>query len=287
MERFLENEDEAEMSEKLLDSDQDLLNMIVQEVRNSQTELDRMTIATQLLERARNEIPGITPQPLSHLYLLALQGDLLESPLFREFMLTLKKTPSDMLRRLLPTLSPFLDDDDRVQLDSISNELEDVLNSIQNQNQSIKSKHDVRNITMRTTVVAQKVELSTHTASISEEEKKYSVVLDQFIEWMENYMEDNIVSVNEIMFPEVIVYDGLYADSMVFMPRARSAIERALSAPQDYLNCECCKETEEVSDFAVGLAWLHYLITWKGYHTVNPTSDSSIISALSGIRHYN
>jgi origin recognition complex subunit 3 len=247
VERFLEDEDEAEISKELLDSDNDLLNAVLKEVRNSQLRLDRMTIAAQLLERARNEIPGLTPQPLSHLYLLALQGDLLESPLFREFMLALKKTSSDLLSHIVPLLLPFLRADDQEQWESASVDLGNVLSAMQDPNQPIKSKHNVRNVTMRTTVVAQKVELSTHTASISEDEKKYSVVLDRFVELIERYMTENIVSVNDIMFSEIIVYDGLYPDSMVFMPRARSAIERALSAPQDYLNCDCCKETEEVS----------------------------------------
>jgi origin recognition complex subunit 3 len=245
VERFLEDADWAEISAKLLDSDRDLMNVVIQEVRNSQILLSRMTSACQVLERSRNEMPGMAPLPLSQIYLHAIKGGLLESPIFREFLLILKKSPSDLLTKLLDTLAPFFSGDRKAQLDSLLTELQQILRSAKYAD-PIKSTHDLRNITMRTTVIAQKVELSTQAANISEDEKNYSAVLDRFCEWFETYMKESIVSVSDVIFSEILVYDKIYADGAVFLPKARFSIERALSAPHDYLGCDCCKKAEEV-----------------------------------------
>jgi origin recognition complex subunit 3 len=177
---------------------------------------------------------------------MALQDGLLASPLYREFTLALRKTASDMLPKLLAAVRPFVEDEHLEKVNSISRQLEELLESVPENKQPLKSKHDVRNQTMRTTVVAQKVELSIHKASVSEEEAKYSVIVDEFVELVNSFLSENILSVKDVLFSEIIFYDDTHADSAVFLPKARPALERALASPQDYLGCDCCKRTEEV-----------------------------------------
>jgi origin recognition complex subunit 3 len=245
VERFLVDPDGAEISAKMLDSNRDLLHVVIQEVKNSQILLSHMATACQVLERCRNEIPGLLPLPLSQVYMQAMDGGLLESPMFRELLLVLKKSSSDLLTSLISALTSFFIGEHKDQLDLLSTELQQILENAENAD-PIKSRHDIRNITMRTTVIAQKVELSKHAANISDDEKRYSAVLDRFCDWFESFMKESIISVKDVIFSEILLYDKHYADGAVFLPKARFCIERALSSPHDYLGCDCCKKTEEV-----------------------------------------
>lgn len=210
-----------------------------------------MTTASQVLEGVRNLIPGLTPQSLSQLYIAAFKGDLLESTIFRELVLSLKKTSSDLLANLLTCISSFLSqspfsEDRQIQCDNILKGLESLLQKVSSTELPLRSKHDLRNQTFRTTVVAQKVGLQIHETRVSEHAAKYSEILENFVEWFKEYMKDALVSIDDILFAEIIVYDNTYPDSAVFTPRSRPALERALSSPHDYLNCDCCTQTEEV-----------------------------------------
>ena len=196
--------------------------------------------------------------------------------------MSLKKMWSNMLTQMLRTILPsFADGEHRKTCENLSAELRELQNTLEDPDRVIKSKHDVRNVTMRTTVIAQKVELSTHTASISAEEKAYSDILDRFVDWIETYMKENLVSIHDMLFSEIIIYDTIYADSAVFLPKARAAAERALLAPQDYLNCDCCSQREEVRRVK---PLSNYSLT-KGaeHYTFNSTCDGTLVSIVSGV----
>lgn len=105
---------------------------------------------------------------------------------------------------------------------------------------NLRSGHDIQQLSLRTTVVAQKVELSQHTATLTEAEVNYTSLLDDFHDALKDHVSQNVRDPQQ-MFPiEVLMYDlpSTYRD--VFNPQPRFAVERGLSRPHDYLGSECC-----------------------------------------------
>jgi origin recognition complex subunit 3 len=236
--------DNIDAAESLLDSDQELLSLLQTEIRESGMKLKVMTDSVRLLEVAKSQFAGSTSaQPFSSLYISALGGDLRGSALMREFLLGIKKAPSNVLTQILSCITPFIADDHQKTLNPIRLQFKSLLQKVGDSRDGLKSQYDLKNETLRTTVVAHKVELSRHKANISEEDAAYSKIIGEFHDWLAEYLEDTLIPASEIPFSEVLVYDSRGPDKAVFMPRHRYVVERALSSPHDYLNCECCRAT--------------------------------------------
>jgi origin recognition complex subunit 3 len=242
-----------ETIKKLLDSDEFLFDVVIDDLGRSRKALDNMTIAVQALEAARNVVPGLPKMPLSTLYLHGLEGDLQGSPILREFLLSVKKSPSDMMEKMIFAIEPILASTPwSEELSAISHQLEALLKTTGHSKEPLRSQHDIRHETLRTTVVAQKVALSRQKANISGIEVKYSEILEKFHDQLQRYFEQELKGNKDSYFSEMFIYDIRGPDRSVFTPKTRHAIERALSSPHDYLNCECCRSSknsmnEEVS----------------------------------------
>merc|ERR1712000_106404 len=103
----------------------------------------------------------------------------------------------------------------------------------------MRSEHDIRNDTLRTTVVAQKVQLSRHKAKLSEKDEAYSKIVTAFHDLLSN-MFGNLQNPLDMFGNEILIYDLRMPHRASLMSKPRFAIERALSSPHDYLNCQCC-----------------------------------------------
>lgn len=92
--------------------------------------------------------------------------------------------------------------------------------------------------TIRTTVIDQKVQLSKNSASLSKQDAAFSKLIDMLVTAITSYFdfESPYHDGHEIWF-----YDAKSPYRETFTPRPRHAIERALSAPHDYLGCSCCR----------------------------------------------
>jgi origin recognition complex subunit 3 len=231
-------------AELLLDSDQHLFSFVMSEIRKSRIKLKVMTDSVRLLEAAKSQFTSSTSrQPLSSLYISALGGDIRGSAMLREFLLGIKKAPSNVLTQILSRITPFVADEYQKSLDPIRLQFKKLLQKVGDSKDTLKSQYDLKNETLRTTVVAHKVELSRHKANISEEDAAYSEIIDNFHDWLADYLHDSLLPASEIPFSEILIYDSRGPDKAVFMPKHRYVIERALSSPHDYLNCKCCKNT--------------------------------------------
>ena len=104
----------------------------------------------------------------------------------------------------------------------------------------LRSGEDLQNATLRTTVVAKKVELSKQKSTMTKGDAAYSALLGQFLETFEQYLDEALVAPNTLVFNEIFIYDLKSPHRDVFMPKPRFAVERALAAPHDYLDCDCC-----------------------------------------------
>jgi origin recognition complex subunit 3 len=225
-------------------SDNQLRRAIPQHVEEARCMLEEVANATKLLHVARGQIASLSSIPISSLHLQALAGELKGSALLREFLLSIKKSSSNILSRMLSVMTPFVSaPEDQKSLDDIRRLLNALLQQAGASEAPLKSQYDLKNETMRTTVVAHKVELSRHRANMSADDAAYSKIVDQFHDWMATYMDEKLVAASDILLNEIVMYDGRGPDKAVFMPRNRFVVERALSSPHDYLSCECCRGT--------------------------------------------
>ncbi|KAI0200079.1 origin recognition complex subunit 3 N-terminus-domain-containing protein [Astrocystis sublimbata] len=140
----------------------------------------------------------------------------------------------------------------------------------------LRSQYSGQSKIVRTTVVAQKVQLSHDTAALTDLDKSYTDLIHSFLEQLETTM--SIGGACDMPFHEVWFYDSKTPYRDVFIPRPRNVFERALSRPHDYLGCTCCKEGKSHDSHIVpttAILYQMYLETgtlinvgdlWSAYH---------------------
>ncbi|KAJ4296284.1 Origin recognition complex subunit 3 [Kalmusia sp. IMI 367209] len=224
---------------KLLDSDRFLYASITDHVASGRDALSSLDQATIVLACIRESL-GMTPKVrLSSIWTRAASGELLGSPLLRETMLALKKTPSDKLKLLIDSLKDLVGDEIHIDLKTIQQDLETLIQE-NGSSGPLRSQDDVRNESVRTTIVAQKVLLSKHKAALSEQDRAYSEIVAKLHEQLDEYFTSTFIDPRTLFLYEILVYDLKSPHTEVFQPKPRLAIERALATPHDYLGCECC-----------------------------------------------
>jgi origin recognition complex subunit 3 len=224
---------------KLLESDQGLFQNICRQVGKTRDALASICHAAQVLSCIRESLqltPNVRP---STVWIRAVSADLLESPLLRETMLALKKVTSDKMVHLLGDLSLLDDSKSRLQANHILEQLHSLLEQ-HGTSTPLRTQDDVRNDSVRTTVVAQKVLLSKHKAALSEQDKAYSRLVTQLHEGLVGFFSDALVDPNDLLYSEILMYDLKSPHLEVFQPKPRFSIERAMASPHDYLGCDCC-----------------------------------------------
>ncbi|TKA66944.1 hypothetical protein B0A49_09364 [Cryomyces minteri] len=158
----------------------------------------------------------------------------------RDLLLSVKKSSSDVLSALLEDFVALDDKKLSSAVMKLQAQLKRLLDSSQGTSTPLRSEHDLHHSTLRTTVVAQKVELRKQKSDLSKKDSAYSEFLKQFYDLIEIYFSDTLINPKDLFLHEVFLYDLKSPHRDVFMPKPRFAIERALSAPHDYLDCECC-----------------------------------------------
>lgn len=191
---------------------------------------------------------------LSSLWIRAASAEMLESSLFRETMLYLKKMSPEKFLKLLETWSSEDLDSFYFKLDlkRYASEL-DALIEANDGSIDFRNQHDVANESLRTTVVAQKVLLSKHKATLSAQDKAYSDLVGQLHMQLGSFFSYWFITPRGLVLSDILMYDLKSPHTEVFQPRPRFAIERALSSPHDYLGCDCCG-TDRVGGEGISLS---------------------------------
>ncbi len=224
---------------ELLESDESLVNTCTLRARDAQQALSRLSYAVQVLHRIRQLLVISPNMRLSSIWARAASGDIVRSPLLRETMLSIKKIPSDRLIQLLTCLETLRGDYFTIDILPFRQQLEELL-AQNDASTPLRTQHDVRNDSLRTTVVAQKVLLSKHKAALSEQDKAYSELVTRFHDELDQYFESAFIDPRALFMSDVLIYDLKSPHLEVFQPKPRFAIERALASPHDYLGCTCC-----------------------------------------------
>jgi origin recognition complex subunit 3 len=231
---------------------------------------------TRLL-RAMHVLSVATGEPVGKIdiYLKAFKGTLSDSDNVRTVLDSVKKMSPDALMSFMERIegametgSPDLDLEGWLNEDSDSEFLEE-MKDIQKQvaalvkgsakvGKRVQSSYAVHSKGLRTTVIAQKVQLSYEKSTLSKEDIEYTALIDRCSRVLEQYFTfDNP---QDLFLSEVWLYDSLSPYRDVFTPRPRFVIERALSAPQDYLeSCEADGEALSANKPASAILYQMYL----------------------------
>lgn len=125
-------------------------------------------------------------------------------------------------------------------LADLRDEVEGLLERAKSHATTLKSKYSAQSRVMRTTVVAQKVQLSQDTATLTEEDKGYTKAIDTLLAILSQALQCD--AIDSLFLHEAWVFDNKSPYRDVFVPRPGATFNRALSRPHDYLACACCSK---------------------------------------------
>jgi origin recognition complex subunit 3 len=238
---ILEEED-AERVRKLLESDEDLLLEAKKQIQNGKESLCKLTTTLDIIRAIQECLPNTPTLPKSSLFIQAMSCKLRGSAMIRILLLSIRKAQSDMASTLMEAVSSIEDVSITFKSDVtlLKDQLDALLVDKTGKVQHLRSEDDIGSSTVRTTVVAQKVHLSKQKSQLSKQDAMYTKILREFSDYLEAYLNNTLIDPQDLPFHEIFIYDLKSPHREVFTPRPRHAIERALSSPHDYLDCDCC-----------------------------------------------
>ena len=249
--RQLLEDDEAARVRDMLDSDAILFGLVRQKIREGREALADMMVATNMVWELQRCVLASQIMPKSKFYGLAMSNRLNGSSIARSLLLAIRKAPSNHAAEFMKAvLTLGLPEDIEERCISLKDGLVEMIKDQAEPDQPLRSEDDVKNSTLRTTVVAQKVELSKQKSSVSKQDAAYTTTLRKFTDLIEEFFNDKFIDPKGLLFHEIFLYDLKSPNREVFTPRPRHAIERALVAPHDYLDCDCCAPGKDDGDEA-------------------------------------
>ncbi|KAM3499200.1 hypothetical protein MY10362_007520 [Beauveria mimosiformis] len=104
---------------------------------------------------------------------------------------------------------------------------------------NVRSRYSGQSKVARTTVIAQRVQLSHHSATLKDEDKRLTDIMDAVTGVLA--VRHDETTPGSLLLSESWLYDARAPSKDVFVPRPRAVFERSLARPHDYLACECCR----------------------------------------------
>ena len=226
----------------MLDDDEFLHKTVIENLQHGQDTLVNLLAALDIVYEIHASISTKSDLTWSDLYVKGMSGELADSSLLRDLLLSVRKLPSDVMSNLLDNLSHA----SSIGLSTIQDDLKDLTASINGDGTPLRSQHDLHHKTLRTTVVAQKVGLSKQKFTLSKQDTAYSKIVDRVDAKLNELFAQSLINPQHLFLNEIFIYDLKSPHRDVFTPKPRFAVERALSSPHDYLGCDCCGVTENV-----------------------------------------
>ncbi|KAK8049584.1 origin recognition complex subunit [Apiospora phragmitis] len=128
-------------------------------------------------------------------------------------------------------------------LSGIVTEIQTLCREAEDAGSTLRSEYSGQNKIMRTTVIAQKVQLSHDAATLTPQDKSYTRLVEEAIAHVEALLKCE--RAEDVWLHEAWLYDFKTPYREVFMPRPRSVVQRALLRPHDYLACSCCNSSKD------------------------------------------
>ena len=153
-------------------------------------------------------------------------------------MLLVRKLPSDTMQDMLERIA----DSHIIDITAIQSDLSILTAEALNDGKPMRSEYDEHHDSLQTAVVGQKVQLKRRRAALSKHDASYSMIVDRVNDYLSAFFSQYLIDPKDLPLHEVLLVDSRKACKEAFAPAPRAAVERALSAPHDYLACECCPE---------------------------------------------
>lgn len=280
----------------LLESDQELFDKIKYDISAAQHEVSSLAHAAKVLFSIREALQMTPNLKASTIWTRAASAELLESPLLRETMLSLKKTPSNKFADLLSALEELSGQRElpyergprdavvTIDVSGIQSEFSGIL-ALKETSAPLRTEHDVQNDSVRATVVAQKVLLEKHKAALSKLDQAYSDLVTRVHSQLSSFFEMTLIDPQALLFSEIFLYDLKSPHLEVFQPKPRFSVERAMVSPHDFLGCDCCGSVDG-KEFALGATQPATAIVYQMYlesgALINVTDLWSAFKAIAG-----
>ena len=281
VETAVEKQD-AKTAKALLTDDAALLKTVQHWVKSGSVEMSKMAVAAKILAKIQQSLPMSNRNKISEIYIAAMRPGFASSPSLSNTMMWMKRQPSDQMMATLDSIRPLISALGSESVHTAFQQLDDFLAAHVKTHTaaaaatgtdegipSLRSEFGIRNESVRTTVVSQKVGLSTQRSTLNESELVYSKRLVTFHIQLKAHFQDSLRNPRKLPFYEVFFFDYRSVHRSAFMPRTRGAIERALTSPHDYLNCDCCRLPDHVAPGEVWLRWrwgggsfCHDIVAW-------------------------
>ncbi|KAL1837432.1 hypothetical protein VTJ49DRAFT_3784 [Mycothermus thermophilus] len=234
----------------LIEDDEYLANQILDHGARRNEYLLRLLRSLHLIATS-----GLTPISFTDLYILALSDGVdisqssgtipLEDAIRRlnpdEFL-----TLASRLLHAISAGSPELgltdftaDAEDLVaSLTDLHDEVDGLSSRARSQGTTLKSRYSAQSRVLRTTVVAQKVQLSRDHATLTDEDRAFTAAVDKLCEVLAQHARCEPLA--DLFLHEPWTFDARAPYRDVFVPRPGNTLGRALVRPHDYLACACC-----------------------------------------------
>lgn len=239
-------------AQSLLENDKYLIEQALDHAETRRNYLTQLLRSLHLIS-----VTGLLAASFANLYVVALsKGIDLSSETFPVIDKIRKLGPNE----LLPLMSRLIDavrsgnaelrlqgweadaEDFVSSLTQIQDEVEALVERNKGSRNALKSKYTAQSKVLRTTVVAQKVQLSHDTAALTDDDNAFTKAVDSLTELLSRQFDCEPMA--SLFLNEVWVYDSQSPYRDVFIPKPGLTFDRALSRPHDYLACSCCKKAE-------------------------------------------
>lgn len=258
---------ELDRAKRLLEDDQILIEEIESALDSKNRHLLRILRALHLLASA-------APEPISaiDLYMTIFEGGLKNSDSLRRVLESIRRmTPDDLVIFTTRITAAIESGNSELDLEGWASEEDDFAAQIQDietkaitlaesgvkAGKPIRSSEAIHSKGLRTTVIAQRVQLSYEKSTATEAEREFISLVDR----ISNLLEEHFTLDNpkDLFLNEVWLCDPTQSFLDVFAPRPRATIEDALSAPHDYLTCEVVEEGLSYTHPATAILYQSYL----------------------------
>jgi origin recognition complex subunit 3 len=274
----------------LLDDDKVLVNEVVEAKKRRNNYSKRLLRVIHLMKAS-----GVPVGNFIDLYISTLADgvDLAagEAPFLESIR---QKQPNDVISLLQGLLDAIRNGNEELELAgwaSDAKELVGVLSQLRDEIEALtarakeegkvlRSKYSATRKVLRTTVVAQKVQLSQDTAQLTAEDKSFTEAIDRLTEALTKAVSCERIS--DLFLHETWVYDSKMPHKDVFIPRPGATAQRALSRPHDYLACSCCSEADGAASSSLPAASILFLLYSEAGSLVNVSDLWSAFYALVG-----
>lgn len=159
-------------------------------------------------------------------------------------------------------------------------ELEELNSRAEQQSITLRSKYSGQGKVLRTTVIAQRVQLSHDSAALTEEDKQLTRIVDEITALL--MANVRAPKPGSLLLSESWLYDSRAPSRDVFVPRPRTVLERSLTRPHDYLSCACCKPGEESGKTKLPATALLYRLYIETGSQINVADLWSAFTGLVG-----